>query len=277
MTICNELTMQPNILEVYWTLLPEAMPRKELEENVTILDPEERQRYDRYPVASKKVQFMTGRLMLKTLLARRLGIAPHEVRLSQNPYGKPSLHEQHGQAKVYFNLSHTDGLVVCVLSPWDGVGIDVEREDRDARKAMPLAFLPDEIAFIQGWSTEVEQLAAFHLLWTRKEAVIKAVGMGFSLQPHTFTVPFQRGQAADASYLYFDIPLEPGYMCSLALTKDQTPEAPALHLQRMEMQALRYGVTVNTVAPGFIRTGTAGRPLSHEIPCDGVLPPCPAT
>jgi 4'-phosphopantetheinyl transferase len=76
-------------------------------------------------------------------------------------------------------MSHSDGLIAYVLSPWFPVGIDVERvkpitdwralatENFSEREQGELFSLP-----------AAAQLEAFYRGWTRKEALLKAMARG---------------------------------------------------------------------------------------------------
>lgn len=229
------------MLEVYWVPVPETAAVDQVSSQVQILDPEELATYQRYRVDAKKVEFMTGRLLLKRLLAARLGTAPEQVRFAKNQYGRPHLHPVHGEMGLFFNLSHTHGSVACVLSSWPRAGIDVERPEPDHLEVMPTVFLPHEIDFINSRPSLAGKVSAFGLLWTRKEAVMKAEGMGFHLAPKTFTVPFDWEHAADAAYLYHTCRLGDGTLCSLALSRDAGAAEPAPAVQRVEFGALFSG------------------------------------
>ena len=99
------------------------------------------------------------------LLHRVLGLAD-ETRLCQTPAGKPYL--EGGPA---FSLSHSAGR--CLLAVGEGrcVGADLERLDPDNLQAAEAALSPEELAWIRE-----DLLTRFHILWTRKESVFKALG-----------------------------------------------------------------------------------------------------
>lgn len=226
------------MLEVYWVPVPESAAVGQVSGQLQILDPEELATYQRYRVDFKKVEFMTGRLLLKRLLAARLGTSPEQVRFAKNQYGRPQLHPDHGETGLFFNLSHTHGSVACVLSSWPRAGIDVERPEPGHLEVMPTVFLPPEIDFINSRPSVAEKVSAFGLLWTRKEAVMKAEGMGFHLAPKTFTVPFDWDSAADGGYLYRTCRLDSDTVCSLALSRDAGAAEQAPAVQRVEFGAL---------------------------------------
>lgn len=183
---------------------------------------------------------MTGRLLLRKRLAQELEIKPDEVRFVKNEYGKLFLHPVHQASGLYFNLSHTERMVVGMFAPWKTVGIDVERVGRDHLGVMPTAFIQPEIDYVEGRPTPSLRREAFYLIWTRKEAVMKAVGLGFSLPPRSFSVPFSRAQEENDAYLFYTYSLPPDYLCSLAFAKEEVDKAPLCRLQQVDFLSL-YG------------------------------------
>lgn len=99
------------------------------------------------------------------LLHRALGVE-RESSLGCTPAGRPYLE----QGPV-FSLSHSGGR--CLLAVGEGrrVGVDLERLDPDNLSAAPAALGPAELAWIRE-----EPMKRFHILWTRKEALYKALG-----------------------------------------------------------------------------------------------------
>jgi len=192
---------------------------------VQVLDPEERAMFDRYRVDFKKVEFLTGRLLLKKFLAQHLNCAPAAVRFVKNDYGKlfltPELERK--DAPLHFNLTHSGQMIVVAFTPYAEVGVDVEETTKDHLNLMPSVYQPHEIEWVDGKPT-AEQQRAFYLLWTRKEAYMKARGMGMSIPPLSFTVPlsFERSQLAEWEYMTF-APTE-AYMISTCLAKQPDDE-----------------------------------------------------
>ena len=98
------------------------------------------------------------------LLHGVLGISDEE-QIRRTAEGKPWL-----EAGPAFSLSHSGGR--CVLAVGEGpLGVDLERLDPGNLIAAEAALTEAELA----WITPAP-LERFHLLWTRKESVYKAVG-----------------------------------------------------------------------------------------------------
>lgn len=99
------------------------------------------------------------------LLIRELGIED-ESRILIGPEGKPYLAD--GPA---FSLSHS-GQYCALAVGEDRIGIDIERMDEAGLPALEAFASADEKARIG----EDGPLRGFYALWTRKEALAKAVG-----------------------------------------------------------------------------------------------------
>lgn len=213
---------------------------EQLATRIDILDDKEQQVFHRYLVDFKKAEFLLGRLLLKTQLAERLGISPQEIRFDKNKYGKlflPDNYYKKYQEKVFFNLSHTNKMIVCAFTTLGEVGVDVEYTSKDHLKVMPNMYVEHEIAHVKAEQSQAEQFRAFYMLWTRKEAYIKARGMGFSLPPLTFTVPLKFGQAALKEWEYFTFQPIDDYLISTAIEKLFEVEI-SYHIQKLEYQKL---------------------------------------
>ncbi|UFJ43235.1 4'-phosphopantetheinyl transferase superfamily protein [Brevibacillus humidisoli] len=209
-----------------------------MEQQFDLLSREERETYQRYRVEWKKVEFITGRILLKTRLAERLNVKPREVQFVKNGYGKLFLDPSMRAEGLYFNLSHTKGMIVCVLSPWEQTGIDVERMVKDHFEVMSTVFVDEEIDYVQKRPSLEARREAFYLIWTRKEAVMKAAGLGFSLPPKSFYVPCGDEQEGDDRYQFYTYKLPPDFLCSVAVDSSHFSTPPRCQLRRLDFAQL---------------------------------------
>ncbi|MEJ8546678.1 4'-phosphopantetheinyl transferase family protein [Brevibacillus borstelensis] len=216
-------------VEIYWLHVDEEVQPAELKSCMEVLDQEEKAVYESYRVDFKKVEFLVGRMLLKRIIGQKLGIFPKEVRFIKNEYGKLFLDSGNlaGSIKrpLFFNLSHSDRMLVCAFSEIEKTGIDVEAVKKDCCfEVMRSVFVPKEIAFVKQQGTPSMKREAFYRLWTRKEAVMKALGKGFSLQPLSFSVPLAGGRVEVQPFSYYTFaPLE-GYMVSAAIESEEGEE-----------------------------------------------------
>lgn len=131
----------------------------------------------------KRHQFKHSHGLLRVLLGRYLNHPPSELRLVANANGKPSLDAVHFPP-IHFSLSHTEALDLFAFGTQRALGIDVEAvvdlPDCDALAALALS--DREILEFQALPAGMRPLA-FLRCWTAKEACLKALGRGLSLDP----------------------------------------------------------------------------------------------
>lgn len=160
------------------------------------LSADERQRADRFHFEKDRRHFIVARGGLRTLLGRYLEIAPVELRFAYSAYGKPSLAPE-TDTQLKFNLAHSGSLAAYAFTSLGDVGIDLEQikpeftGDEIARRF----FSASEVASLEHLPA-AERASAFFNCWTRKEAFIKAKGMGLSLGLDQFDVTLAPGQEA---------------------------------------------------------------------------------
>ena len=156
-----------------------------------LLSPEDRRRADRFRRATTRNQHVIGRGMARRVVARG-GISPNLLTYDDHAEGKPRFRCDHSATMLTnFNVSHTEGLVVCgrlridtptasparMASPM--IGVDVEPTQR--RVDLALAdryFATPEIDHVRAQPDAARGRAAFLKIWTLKESFIKAIGTG---------------------------------------------------------------------------------------------------
>jgi 4'-phosphopantetheinyl transferase len=154
-----------------------------------LLSRDERERAEKFYYAEHRQHYIVARASLRRLLAERLHIAPWAVEFVETQYGKPRLAPVHGAADVEFNLSHSGTLALFAFTSSRAVGVDVElvRDVPDADDLAERFFSPTETASLRALPPDRRSLA-FLACWTRKEAFIKALGLGFSCPLDAFDV-----------------------------------------------------------------------------------------
>ena len=159
------------------------------------LSPDERERADRFKLERDRRRFVLARRALRALLGGYLGVPPRELTLVYGAHGKPALGGQH--AALAFNVSHS-GDVAVVAAGWSrALGVDVEawRALPDLAALAARAFAPAERAVLDALAA-IDQPAAFFRCWTRKEAFIKATGLGLAQPLGDFVVSLGPGEPA---------------------------------------------------------------------------------
>lgn len=186
-----------------------------------LLDAAERDRAARFHFAIDRTRYVVAHGMLRTLLSAYTRIPAHALAFEAGEFGKPTLRGTDGAPPVMFNLSHSADVVVVAMSAGRAIGVDVECwvPDIEAEALARDFFSPTERAML-GEVPPVERVAAFFTVWSRKEAYIKATGVGVSRGLDHFDVPLERDARTIADRLAPDAPqrwsmrdldLEPGY------------------------------------------------------------------
>ncbi len=153
-----------------------------------LLAPDELVRADRFHFARDRRRHTVGRARLRLLLGEYLSVAPVDIALEATALGKP--HLAGGPTDdMRFNVAHSDDLALYAIARGREVGVDVEREwpDINWRELAGRYFAPEEIAAIDALPN-TERRAAFFRCWTRKEAYIKALGLGMQVPLDGFAV-----------------------------------------------------------------------------------------
>ncbi|MDR1012615.1 MAG: 4'-phosphopantetheinyl transferase superfamily protein [Coxiellaceae bacterium] len=174
--------------------------RKKILDFLKILNLQEQVRATKFMMRKAASNFIVSRGILRILLSRYLCVDQRQIVFHQNPYGKlyfPAMN-------LHFNLSHSNEMALFIFSLNGPVGIDVEfiRTDYNFINLAKKFFskLENEKLFAL---PKDEQLLAFYNCWTRKEAVIKARGIGIFREFNKFSVevsPDKEGK----KQLFFD-------------------------------------------------------------------------
>ncbi|WP_168164808.1 4'-phosphopantetheinyl transferase family protein [Variovorax sp. PAMC 28711] len=194
------------------------------------LDETERTRAARFVFDRDRARYEAAHGATRYLLGLHLGRPSSELQFDIGALGKPHLA---GSTAVHFNLSHSHhlgllaigdrpiGVDLEVLRPLDGLSDLAAAHFTDAERAALEREAPDD------------RLRSFLTGWTRKEACVKALGLGLAVD--TRTVPtglkaapqaFVRFGGADAATVSLQsLYVGPSAIASIALLEfsDRTP------------------------------------------------------
>ena len=154
-----------------------------------VLSDEERRRAERSRFEDDQRRSIVARGTLRMLLGRRLGLDPRRLEFVEGAQGKPALRG----GGLEFNVSHSGDRVAIAIANGSPVGIDIEVEQPRMTDLVVLArryFSPGEAREVErGAAVDAEAaMRLFFTIWTAKEAVIKAVGGGLSIELASFSV-----------------------------------------------------------------------------------------
>ena len=147
----------------------------------------------------RKTEHMLGRKLLAYGLKEEYG---EDYKVEKTEGGKPYLL---GASDIYFNISHTKGMVVCAVSERE-IGVDVEYV-REAKESLIRRICSkEEREYIWGKEDMLKKVELeedetenvglndidlrFTRIWTLKESYVKAIGKGlaFSMKEISFSL-----------------------------------------------------------------------------------------
>jgi len=122
--------------------------------------------------------------ILRLILSNKLNTDLSEIRILDEGNRKPHLEGDW----LFFNISHTRDAFAFAISECSEIGIDLEKMDRsiDFNSIARKFFSSRELAFIL--DSPADSRNRFFLLWTRKEALLKALGTGIISNPSNVEV-----------------------------------------------------------------------------------------
>lgn len=156
-----------------------------------LLSDAERARAARFHSPDHGRHFTAAHGRLRQLLAGVLGLAPQSLQFEVGAHGKPELAGPAAATGLRFNLSHSAGMGLVGWAWGRDIGVDIEawRPMRDQPAVVRRYFSSVEIEAWKALPGERREQAFFEI-WTRKEAYIKALGLGLSLPLDSFDVHF---------------------------------------------------------------------------------------
>lgn len=154
---------------------------KESGEGWEMLAVEERERAQRFRFERDKKRFVAARIWLRTTLAGYLKTTPMDLDFHYGVNGKPRLASTSDAGeRCQFNLTHCGAMAVLVVACGRAVGIDIEarRPVADLEAIAERLFTPHERTRLMRATASDARSEVFLELWTRKEALAKAEGVG---------------------------------------------------------------------------------------------------
>lgn len=163
--------------------------------SLTILDcmiESEKKRMYKYLKREDQQRAMTSYGGLRLILSQYLQKHPQEIEIDRTcdhcgkPHGKPRLAEP---SNIHFSVSHSgDQVVFAVMRDYE-VGVDVEQIKTNV-SILDLAqhtCTKEEVQALKKMDDHFQR-EAFYVMWTRKEALVKAVGLGLQIPFSSFQV-----------------------------------------------------------------------------------------
>ncbi len=163
--------------------------------DVALLDAEELGRFHRFRFEPDRIRFAIAHANRRRVLGAYLHRTPDSLRFRSGLLGKPELVSVPPERTLHFNLSHTRTIALLALSMNTEVGVDVEDIKPIENGVAERYFSPAELTALAALEGE-QWLRGFYNCWTRKEAILKAEGVGLKLPLDSFDVTLTPGVPA---------------------------------------------------------------------------------
>jgi 4'-phosphopantetheinyl transferase len=147
----------------------------------SLLSPDEQQRYRRFVFDTDRHHYLVAHVLLRRVLSAYVDVDPSAWQFYRRRHGRPEIAGPVITPSLRFNLTHTDGLVGCVVTRGVDCGVDVEKL---SARGNPMAiaekvFAAAERQVLKGLRGQ-EFLQRFFSYWTLREAYCKALGAGIA-------------------------------------------------------------------------------------------------
>lgn len=153
-----------------------------------LLNAEELQRVAAFRHEPSRDRYAASRAFLRERVSENTGIAPNAIVFEYNEFGKPSV-----DCGPKFNQSHSNSTLLLALCNAVELGVDVEEINLSINpwELAKSCFSDREQAELAGITDLEDAHQHFIRGWTRKEAVIKALGGGLSIPLKDFSVSLE--------------------------------------------------------------------------------------
>ncbi len=198
------------------------------------LSADERARAERLVRPRDGRRFVRCRGALRTILGGLTGVPGPSLSFRAGPGGKPILPGLGPDSAPpwRFNVTHSGEMALIAVSRATELGVDVEqtRPIQQAERIVQSYFTADEVAEFFKYDEE-GRAAAFIRGWTRKEAVVKAQGVGLAGLATEFETLFGDAPPAEVfrpcsprpvvqGWTLWEVAPAPGYVATLAVAAD---------------------------------------------------------
>ncbi|MFN0127473.1 MAG: 4'-phosphopantetheinyl transferase family protein [Verrucomicrobiales bacterium] len=167
--------------------------------SVPCLSPPEEARAQRFHDRTHAATWRAGRAWIRQRLASTLGSAAPDLTITPDPRGRPRVD---GAPQGFdANWSHSGPWIALVISRSGPAGVDIEqlRPDLPHQELAPVVCSPGELKALDALAHDTAARHHFLRLWTAKEALMKATGLGAALDPASIEVDLNR--SGTAAYL----------------------------------------------------------------------------
>jgi len=165
-----------------WLTRPEDVTDPDqLQAYQSLLSHDEQERYQRFHFDRDRHHYLVAHVLLRKALSAYVDVDPSAWQFSQNQHGRPEISAPEIEPLLRFNLTHTNGLVACVVTLELDCGVDVERVSARGNLTgiAEKMFADSEQQDLMNLDGQAF-LERFFTYWTLREAYCKALGVGIA-------------------------------------------------------------------------------------------------
>jgi 4'-phosphopantetheinyl transferase len=169
-----------------------------------LLSEEEKYREGQFATDALRKRFTISRAVLRMLLQSYLSQPNAVIEFLYGKQGKPSLANQ--SIGLEFNLSHSHDLIIYGFARGFPIGVDIEYINPNIlchNLENAVLSVSEKARFHQ--LDQDQKVMAFYRAWTRKEAVLKADGIGLSKPLEDIEVTFMASEKPKVTSIDGDI------------------------------------------------------------------------
>ncbi len=186
---------------------------------ISLLNEQERERAFRFYFKRHTHRFIQAHGIMREILGHYLDKHPADLLLTTDANGKPCLEG----SDLCFNLSHSHEYALLAVGRQYSLGVDLEVfTSRSYQGVAEHMFSPEECEILKR-APKALSCAVFFSIWSQKEALIKACGLGlryptkeFSVQPlasNAYEVNDSLHEVQWTMFPFFPLPGYAGALC----------------------------------------------------------------
>lgn len=192
---------------LYYCLIDKQLSIEAFTEKLNMLPGNQQQQIKKLRRWEDAHASLFGRLLLKQGLTD-IGSTATLDDMKCNDFGKPYFENY----PIRFNITHSGNFVACIISnDTSTIGIDAEVVKAVNTKDFKDLWSEEEWADIQS-----NDIAVFFKYWTRKEAVVKAIGKGLNIPLNQISVGNGTAKVGDEIYFLKEINIFPQILINVA-------------------------------------------------------------
>ena len=198
-----------------------------------LMSSDRQNKIDAYSLRKDKNLSLGAGILLKVALSK-IGLNLNEQTIEYRQNQKPYLLN----SSIYFNISHSQDKVMCVLADSE-VGCDIEKIEDVNISVAKRYFNKQEYEIIKNQKQQVEKKFMFFRLWTLKESFLKITGLGGKLALDSFCFFFKEEapevlqNVNNKKYFFKEYSVVDGYAMACACEKDDFSDVEIIDLFKL--------------------------------------------